>query len=272
MDSQRFFRMQSGLAAALTLLIVGCASPGNTALTVKIGHVAPLSGPIAHLGQDNERGARLAIEELNARPIQIGGQSVRFELVALDDAADPRRALDAAQQLVASGVKAVVGHLNSGTSIPAARIYADAGVPAISPSATNPRLTRMGFNTSFRLVRDDLSLGQALGSYSVQELKAASITVVDDRSAYGQGVAEAFIEGARGAAAIEVDREFTRNGERNFSGSLSVFMPADPSSCSTGAWMRKPALCWPSFTGRVGGAISSVGMASAQPRWGAGSP
>jgi len=138
---------------------------------VKIGHVGPLSGAIAHLGKDNENGARLAIEELNAKGVKIGGKAVKFELVAEDDAADPKQGTAAAQKLVDSKVNGVIGHLNSGTTIPASKIYSDAGIPQISPSATNPKYTRNGFKTAFRVVADDVHLGGTLGRYAVNTLK-----------------------------------------------------------------------------------------------------
>jgi branched-chain amino acid transport system substrate-binding protein len=150
---------------------------------IKIGHVAPLSGAIAHLGKDNENGARLAIEDLNAKGISIGGKKVKFELVAEDDAADPKQGTAAAQKLVDAKVSGIVGHLNSGTSIPASKIYNDAGIPQISPSATNPKYTRQGFKTAFRVVADDVHLGGTLGRYAVKDLKGKAIAVIDDRTA-----------------------------------------------------------------------------------------
>ena len=123
---------------------------------VKIGHVGPMSGAIAHLGKDNENGARLAVEELNAKGVSIGGKKIKFELVAEDDAADPKQGTAAAQKLVDAKVSGVIGHLNSGTTIPASKIYSDAGVPQISPSATNPKYTRQGYKTTFRVVADDV--------------------------------------------------------------------------------------------------------------------
>src|SRR5574343_442912 len=134
----------------LSLLAALVASSGLVAAqqVVKIGHVGPVSGAIAHLGKDNENGARLAIEELNAKGLKIGGQAVKFELVAEDDAGDPKQGTAAAQKLVDCKVSGVVGHLNSGTSIPASKIYSDAGIPQISPSATNPKYTRNGFKTA----------------------------------------------------------------------------------------------------------------------------
>src|SRR5690606_7679350 len=108
---------------------------GRCQTVVKIGHVAPLTGSIAHLGKDNELAGKLAVEELNAKKITIGGKQVSFELLSEDDAADPKQGTAAAQKLVDAGVVGVVGHLNSGTSIPASRIYSDAGIPQISPSS-----------------------------------------------------------------------------------------------------------------------------------------
>ncbi|HEY2978046.1 MAG TPA: branched-chain amino acid ABC transporter substrate-binding protein, partial [Burkholderiaceae bacterium] len=135
------------LALAAVALLAGAASAQD--MVVKIGHVAPTSGAIAHLGKDNENGARMAIDDLNAKGVTIGGKKVKFELLAEDDGADPKQGAAAAQKLVDSKVNGVVGHLNSGTSIPASKIYSDAGIPQISPSATNPKFTRQGFKTTF---------------------------------------------------------------------------------------------------------------------------
>jgi len=163
--------MKSTLIAAASLLAM--ASHAQT--VVKIGHVGPISGAIAHLGKDNENGARLAIEDLNAKGITIGGSKVKFELMAEDDAADPKQGAAAAQKLVDGKVNGVIGHLNSGTSIPASKIYSDAGIPQISPSATNPKFTRQGYKTTFRVVADDVHLGGTLGRYAVQTMKPRAL-------------------------------------------------------------------------------------------------
>src|SRR5471032_1880477 len=129
------------ISAAVTLFAT-LATAAMADETVKIGHVAPLTGGIAHLGKDNENGARLAVEEINAKGLTIGGQKVTLELDPQDDAGDPRTATQVAQKLVDDKVVAVVGHLNSGTTIPASKIYSDAGIVQISPSATNPTYTQ----------------------------------------------------------------------------------------------------------------------------------
>jgi branched-chain amino acid transport system substrate-binding protein len=195
---------------------------------VKIGHVGPTSGAIAHLGKDNENGARMAIEELNARGVTIGGKKVKFELLAEDDGGDPKQGTAAAQKLVDSKVAGVVGHLNSGTSIPASKIYSDAGLPQISPSATNPKYTRQGFKTTFRVVADDVHLGGTLGKYAVGQLKGKSIAVIDDRTAYGQGVADEFEKGVKAAGGKTVAREFTNDKATDFTAILTNLKAKKP--------------------------------------------
>ncbi|RZJ12824.1 MAG: branched-chain amino acid ABC transporter substrate-binding protein [Rubrivivax sp.] len=195
---------------------------------VKIGHVAPTSGAIAHLGKDNEMGARLAVEELNAKGLSIGGKKVKFELLAEDDAGDPKQGTAAAQKLVDAKVNGVVGHLNSGTSIPASKVYSDAGIPQISPSATNPKFTRNGYKTTFRVVADDVHLGGTLGRYAAKDLKGKAIAVIDDRTAYGQGVADEFQKGVEGAGGKVVGREFTNDKATDFTAILTSLKSKKP--------------------------------------------
>jgi branched-chain amino acid transport system substrate-binding protein len=195
---------------------------------VKIGHVGPTSGAIAHLGKDNENGARMAIEELNAKGVTIGGKKVKLELLAEDDAGDPKQGTAAAQKLVDSKVNGVVGHLNSGTTIPASRLYSDAGIPQISPSATNPKYTRQGYKTAFRVVADDVHLGGTLGRYAVKDLKGKSIAVVDDRTPYGQGVADEFEKALKAAGVKSVAREFTNDKATDFTAILTNIKAKKP--------------------------------------------
>ena len=212
-------------AVAVLSLMAGAAFAQEV---VKIGHVAPLSGAIAHLGKDNENGARMAIDELNAKGVKIGGKSVKLELVAEDDAADPKQGTAAAQKLVDSKVSGVIGHLNSGTSIPASKIYSDAGIPQISPSATNPKFTRSGYKTTFRVVADDVHLGGTLGRYAVNTVKGKSIAVIDDRTAYGQGVAEEFEKAVKAAGGKLVGHEFTTDKASDFMSILTTLKAKKP--------------------------------------------
>jgi branched-chain amino acid transport system substrate-binding protein len=216
------------LAGAIAFAFAGAASAQE--LVVKIGHVGPISGAIAHLGKDNENGARMAIDELNAKGVTIGGKKAKFELLAEDDAADPKQGTAAAQKLVDAKVNGVVGHLNSGTTIPASKIYFDAGIPQISPSATNPKYTQQGFKTAFRVVANDGQLGGTLGRYAVQINHAKKIAVIDDRTAYGQGVAEEFIKGvkSKGGAAEIVAQQYTNDKATDFNAILTAIKSKNP--------------------------------------------
>ena len=192
---------------ALTLLavaigLIGCgkeepkkppvaqaAPPPPPSIEIKIGHVGPLTGGIAHLGKDNENGARLAIEEANAAKIKIDGKDAKFVLVAEDDQADPKVGTTVAQKLVDAKVAGVVGHLNSGTSIPASDIYNKATLPVISGSATNPKLTEQGFKGQFRVVARDDQQGPAVANYLAATKKPKLVAIIDDATAYGEGLA-----------------------------------------------------------------------------------
>jgi branched-chain amino acid transport system substrate-binding protein len=213
-------------AAASEPAAATAAAPAGA--VVKIGHVGPTSGGIAHLGKDNEFGAKMAIDELNAKGISIGGQKVTFELLPEDDAGDPKQGTAVAQKLVDSKVNGVVGHLNSGTTIPASKVYSDAGIPQISPSATNPKYTRNGYKTAFRVVADDVHLGGTLGRYAVETLKGKSIAVIDDRTAYGQGVAEEFEKAVVAAGGKIAERQFTTDKATDFTGILTAVKAKKP--------------------------------------------
>jgi branched-chain amino acid transport system substrate-binding protein len=212
---------------AIALAFAGSASAQEV---VKIGHVAPISGPSAHLGKDNENGARMAIEELNAKGFTINGKKVTLQLLTEDDGADPKQGTAVAQKLVDAKVNGVIGHLNSGTTVPASRIYNDAGIPQISPSATIPVYTKQGFKGAFRVVANDNKLGGTLGRYAVDKLGAKSIAVIDDRTAYGQGVADEFIKGAKAKfpGVKMVGKEFTTDKATDFTAILTSIKAKKP--------------------------------------------
>lgn len=214
--------------AAIAAAFVAGAGAAGAQTVVKLGHVGPLTGAIAHLGKDNEAGAKMAIDELNAKKLKIGGQEVKFELLSEDDAADPKQGTAAATKLVDAKVAGVIGHLNSGTSIPASKVYSDAGIPQISPSSTAPKYTQQGFKTTFRVVANDGQLGSTLGRYAVKELKAKSIVVIDDRTAFGQGVADEFVKGVKAAGGQVVGREYTNDKATDFNSILTKLKAKKP--------------------------------------------
>ena len=220
------------LILLLVLALAACSktpAPAETnALTVRIGSVAPLTGPQAHLGKDNENGARLAIADANAQNVVIAGKKIHFELVGEDDAADPRTGTIVAQKLVDAKVNGVVGHLNSGTTIPASKVYADAGIVQISPSATNPKYTHQGFRTAFRVMANDEQQGEVLARFATQHLQARTIAIIDDATAYGQGLADEFSKAVQAEGAHVVAREHTDDHSTDFSAILTRIKSKKP--------------------------------------------
>jgi len=228
--------MKSAIALSIaTLLLAACSKSGEKsaaapadAIEVKIGHVAPLTGPIAHLGKDNENGARLALEEINKAGLTIDGKKVVLTLVPEDDAEDPKTATQVAQKLVDAKVVGVVGHLNSGTSIPASRIYSDAGITQVSPSATNPDYTKQGFKTTYRLVATDAQQGPALANYVANTLKAKTVAIIDDSTQYGKGLADEFEKTVKAAGIKVVTREASNNKATDFKAILTKIKGSKP--------------------------------------------
>ena len=213
----------------LALAVAGCGQkPETEGQVVRIGSVAPLTGPQAHLGKDNENGARLAVDEINAAGLTLGGQPVKLELIGEDDHADPKTATIVAQKLVDQGVQAVIGHLNSGTTIPASKYYLDAGIPQISPSATAVAYTAQGYKTAYRVMANDAQQGKALGRFAVENMGAKRVAIIDDRTAYGQGLADEFEKAAKAAGAEVVAREYTHDRATDFTPILTSIKGKTP--------------------------------------------
>ena len=218
-------KLKLTVVAALAA-VAGFASAQDA--VVKIGHVAPLSGSQAHYGKDNENGVRMAIEDLNAQNVVIGGKKVKFEIVAEDDAADPKQGTAAAQKLCDSKVAGVVGHLNSGTTIPASKVYNDCGIPHVTGAATNPNLTKPGYKTTYRIIANDNALGAGLAFYAADTLKLKKVAIIDDRTAYGQGVAEVFKKTALAKGMTVVDEQFTTDKATDFMAILTAIKSKAP--------------------------------------------
>src|SRR5215510_758611 len=221
------------LLLVTALLLVSQLATGQE--TVIIGFASPLTGPQAHYGKDNQNGAQMAIDDLNARGIKIGGKPVKLELLVEDDQADPKTGTVVAQKLVDAGIKAMVGHFNSGVTIPASKIYADAGIPQLSVS-TNVMYTRQKFKTTFRVMADDDKQGAALGRYATEMLKFKRFAVIDDRTAYGQGLADSFANAVRAAGAQVVKREFTSDKAVDFRNILTSVRSAQPEAIFFGGY------------------------------------
>lgn len=220
------------LASTLAALLLGACNKNDGAVSddhlVKIGSVAPLTGPQAHLGKDYENGARFAVDEINAAGLVLDGKKMRIDLLAEDDQADPKTATTVAQKLVDSGIAGVIGHLNSGATIPASTIYHNAGIPQISPSATAIAYTAQGYKTAFRVMTNDEQQGRVLGQYAVTKLGARKIAIIDDRTAYGQGLADEFAKAVKTAGAQIISREYTTDRSTDFMAILTSIKSRAP--------------------------------------------
>ena len=221
--------MQMKMKLTVVAAIAAAASLASAQdQVVKIGHVAPMSGSQAHYGKDNENGVRMAIEDLNAQNISIGGRKIKFEIQAEDDAADPKQGTAVAQKLCDAKVAGVVGHLNSGTTIPASKVYSDCGIPHVTGAATNPNLTKPGYKTTFRIIANDNALGSGLAFYAADALKLKKVAIIDDRTAYGQGVAEVFKRTATSKGMQVVDEQFTTDKATDFMSILTAIKAKAP--------------------------------------------
>lgn len=212
------FRLRAVAVLSAVLLVAACgkqeeaAKPATPAASsgatvIKIGHAAPLTGGIAHLGKDNEAGVRLAIDEANAKGLTIGGAKVQFEMLSEDDEGKPDKGPIIAQKFADAKVAGVVGHLNSGVTIPASAVYNTAGIPMISGSATNPKLTEQGFAVTFRTVGRDDQQGPAIASYLAAQFHPKVVAVVDDATSYGEGLANEVEKSLKAAGITVLARE-----------------------------------------------------------------
>lgn len=201
------------IAGAIALALAGSAYAEEQ--VVKIGHTGPLSGSNAFAGKDDENGVRLAVEELNAKKLTIGGKQIKFELQSEDDQCDPKAGVNAAQKLVDSGVKFVLGPYCSGVAIPASRIYNEAGV-MMSTVGTNPKVTEGGYKNVFRIVASDSQIGSSMAVYAAKILKVKTVGVIDDRTAFGQGLSQEFIKEAKKSGLKVVGQEYTTDKASDF--------------------------------------------------------
>jgi branched-chain amino acid transport system substrate-binding protein len=226
--------------SALATLVLLAAPVFAQEQVVKIGHSGPLSGPNAFAGKDNENGVRLAVEELNAKKIVVGGKTIKFELVSEDDQCDARTGVSVAQKLVDSGVRFVMGPYCSGVAIPASRVYSDGGA-MVSTVGTNPKVTEGGYKNLFRIIASDTQIGSNMAVYAAQVLKLKQVAVIDDRTAFGQGVADQFTKEAKKQGLTVVGQEFTTDKSTDFLSILTSLKGKQPQAIFFGGYAPQAA-------------------------------
>jgi branched-chain amino acid transport system substrate-binding protein len=214
---KRFFALVAVLAV-LAMVVTGCGSKSDEAadggdtgtelVEVKIGVSSPFTGDVAALGLGIKNGATLAIQEANADP-ELAELGIKISGFYVDDAADPKTGVNAANQMVSdSKVVGVVAHLNSGVSIPTSAVYNQAGIVQISPASTNPALTQQGLANVFRVCTIDTVQGSFAGDFAYDELGVKKVAVIDDSTPYGEGLAAEFAKqfAARGGEVLATEK------------------------------------------------------------------
>lgn len=219
-------KITTTLLPLLATIGLACAAQAQEQI-VKVGQTGPLSGPNAFAGKDNENGTRLAIEELNAKKITVAGKTLKFELQSEDDQCDPKAGVAVAQKLVDDGIKYVMGPYCSGVAIPASRIYNEGGA-LVSTVGTNPKVTEGGYKNLFRIIAGDNQIGASMATYAAKVLKAKTVAIVDDRTAFGQGVAAEFIKEAKVQGINILAQEYTTDKATDFSAILTNIKAKKP--------------------------------------------
>jgi len=247
---KRFVAVVASLAA-VAMIATGCGSSNTTSTdskttTVKIGVSAPFTGDVAALGLGIKNGAALAIDEANASD-ELKSLGIEIKGLYLDDAADPKTGVTAANQMVSdSSLVGVVGHLNSGVSIPASAVYSQAGIVEVSPASTNPKLTQQGFKNVFRVCATDLVQGSFAGDFAIDSLGAKTVCVIDDSTPYGEGLADEFAT------------EFVKRGGKVLSHDKIQLKDQDFTALSTKMQSAKPDMIY------MGGMYTEAGLISKQ--------
>ena len=233
MNTLNIGKLTLSLMVGLALTACGGQKQGDSAAAasgnneIVIGFAAPLTGPQSHYGEEYRNGAQLAIDEANAQKLTINGKPATFKLMAEDDAADPKQATQVAERFVDLKVAGVIGHFNSGTTIPASKVYEENNIPNVS-MATSPVLTQQGFKTVFRSMTSDSQQGLVLGKYANEKLGYKTVGIIDDRTAYGQGLADEFEKTAKAAGATILPRQFTNDKATEFQSILTAFKESPP--------------------------------------------
>jgi ABC-type branched-subunit amino acid transport system substrate-binding protein len=224
--------------AVASLTLAGHAAAQEQ--VVKIGHSGPLSGPNAFAGKDNENGVRLAVEELNAKKISVGGKTLKFELQSEDDQCDAKTGVAVAQKFVDGGVKFVMGPYCSGVTIPASRVYSNGGA-MVSTVGTNPKVTQSGYKNLYRIIASDTQIGSNMAIYAAKVMKVKNVAVIDDRTAFGQGVAEEFTKEAKKQGLNVVGQEFTTDKSVDFLSILTSLKAKQPEAIFFGGYAPQAA-------------------------------
>ena len=199
-------------------LASGLALSGAACAQVKLGLAGPITGPNAATGAQMKNGVDLAVEDINAAGGILGQ---KLAVIVRDDASDPKQGVVVANRLVADGVKFVVGHYNSGVSIPTSEVYSENGVLQISPGSINPAFTERKLWNVFRTCGRDDQQGAVAADYIASKIPGKKVAIVHDKTTYGKGLADETKKGLNAKGVTEVLYEGVNTGEKDYSAVVS---------------------------------------------------
>lgn len=239
---KKSFRIFAALLA-LAVLMIGAGlktADAEKKKKIKIALACPLTGDVASMGQGMKKGALLAIQKANKIHAVKGAE---FELLAVDDRADPKEAVSAANKIISDpSVVGVVGHLNSGCSIPASRVYARRKIAMITPASTNPKLTLQGLKNVFRICTTDDVQGSFAGDYVFKKIKKKNVSIIHDKTPYGQGLAEEFKKRFTGHGGNVISFDSITVGEKDFKALLTRLKGLKPQALYFGGLYSEAGL------------------------------
>jgi branched-chain amino acid transport system substrate-binding protein len=227
--------IMSGIA-----LSFAAALQATTALAdITVATVGPITGSLAALGEQYKRGAEMAVADINAAG-GINGEKLVLEIG--DDACDPKQAVAVANQMASKGVKFVAGHLCSGSSIPASKVYEEEGILQITPASTNPKFTdEGGWNVARVCGRDDAQ-GAVAGAFLAKNFAGKKVAIIDDKSAYGKGLADETNKAMKAAGLEAAVAESINPGEKDYSALVSKLKDAGIEAIYFGGYHPEGAL------------------------------
>ena len=233
--------MYFGSLSTMTLALAACNQGNNSqagssseaagngdGITVTIGTVNPLTGPLTHWGVDSANGIKMAIEDANAKKMVWDGKPVTFKLISEDDIADPRIATQMADRLVDAKVSAVVGHFTTSTAMPASLIYNTAGIPHITYSVTGAKFTQQGLDNVYRVIANDSQQAKGMAKFAVDKLGMKTFVIAHDKGAYGEGLATDFAKEAEKLGAKMLSTEYTTATSTEFGSMATAIKTKQP--------------------------------------------
>jgi branched-chain amino acid transport system substrate-binding protein len=231
--------MKKLVLTGIAFSFAAALSASSALADITIATVGPITGQLAALGEQYKRGAEMAVADINAAG-GVNGEKLVLEIG--DDACDPKQAVAVANQMASKKVKFVAGHLCSGSSIPASKVYAEEGILQITPASTNPKFTDEGDWNVARVCGRDDAQGLVAGNFLAKHFAGKKVAIIDDKSAYGKGLADATKAAMQAAGLTETMAESINPGEKDYSALVSKMKDAGIDAVYMGGYHPEGAL------------------------------